>query len=197
MTTSAPHPTQPEPQDRLPSDPVHEVSYQSGEGIIAPLVPAAPAGAATGGVVAPLPAGPAPSSWSFMGDTKRDGAWTVAPVQRFSSGLGDVKLDLREATFAAPVVQIDVYSFMGDVKVVVPPDVYVDVRGGRLLGEQKIELRTDAASATRTVILNSSGALGDIKVVALEIGEVEPKFWQRRKRREQRELARRQREIGR
>ena len=46
---------------------------------------------------------------------KRDGAWRVASRLRIASATGAIKLDFREATFAADTIDIDIQSGTGAV----------------------------------------------------------------------------------
>jgi hypothetical protein len=88
---------------------------------------------------APLPAGPedVPARGrivAFLGGAMRKGSWIVPRSLRVRAVLGGVVLDLREATFAVGLTEIDVTAVMGGVSIVVPPGVRVESMGSAFLG---------------------------------------------------------------
>lgn len=56
---------------------------------------------------------------------KRDGRWTVPPHIKCLVILGSLTLDFRHALFASDVVDIEISSFMGEVKILAPLEVEV------------------------------------------------------------------------
>ncbi|HEX6515229.1 MAG TPA: DUF1707 domain-containing protein [Nocardioidaceae bacterium] len=85
---------------------------------------------------APVPAGPRySSSVAFMSETKRHGAWLVPAEHMAFAMMGSVKLDLREAQFAAPEVTVNAVSIMGEVTIVVNPYTQVYVDGVAIMAE--------------------------------------------------------------
>ncbi len=75
------------------------------------------------------------SSLAIMSETKRVGQWLVPAEHRAAAFMGGVKLDLREATFAAPETVIVANAVMGAVDVVVDPYTHVVVEGVGIMGE--------------------------------------------------------------
>lgn len=75
------------------------------------------------------------SSLAIMSETKRVGPWLVPAEHRAAAFMGGVKLDLREATFAAPETVIVANAVMGAVDVVVDPYTHVVVEGVGIMGE--------------------------------------------------------------
>jgi hypothetical protein len=75
---------------------------------------------------------------SVFGDVTRSGAWRaderITPISVF----GDVDLDLRQASVPAGLAWIDAITPFGNVEVIVPPGVEVDVGGFTLFGSKKI-----------------------------------------------------------
>ncbi len=83
---------------------------------------------------------PAPSPWiydpagtpagatvfSFFGGSKRAGRWLVPQAMNAVAIFGGSDLDLRDATFTAPVVDLNVTCVFGGVNVIVPEGVAVD-----------------------------------------------------------------------
>jgi hypothetical protein len=75
------------------------------------------------------------SSLAIMSETKRVGPWLVPPEHRAAAFMGGVRLDLREATFAAPETVITVAAVMAGVDIVVDPYTHVVVEGVGIMGE--------------------------------------------------------------
>ncbi|ELS53553.1 DUF1707 SHOCT-like domain-containing protein [Streptomyces viridochromogenes] len=76
------------------------------------------------------------STWAVavMSGFQRKGRWT-AP-RRFScfAFWGGGEIDLREADFAGPEIEVNCVAIMGGVQVIVPPGVEVVVRGIGIMG---------------------------------------------------------------
>ncbi len=75
------------------------------------------------------------SSFAIMSETKRVGPWLVPAEHRAAAFMGGVKLDLREATFAAPETVITVGAVMAGVDIVVDAYTHVVVEGVGIMGE--------------------------------------------------------------
>jgi len=116
---------------------------------------------------APAPADLAPvKQSSLFGDVKRSGQWTVPPNSKWESLFGDVVLDLREARVTAAEVTIDAGSFFGDVELLVPEGVLVEVRSRAVLGSIKQEAGGSASPAAPRIVLVGGTVFGDVKVRA-------------------------------
>ncbi|MFJ5679950.1 DUF1707 domain-containing protein [Streptomyces sp. NPDC093097] len=76
----------------------------------------------------------ATSGIAILGGFERKGRWTIG--RRFNAFclMGGAEIDLREAEFAAPEVEISVWTLMGGVNVIVPPGVEVESRGMGIMG---------------------------------------------------------------
>lgn len=86
--------------------------------------------------------------WTVLSETKRRGAWQVPERLVLPVVMGDVLVDLREATLTAPVTTLEVQGLMGEVKIVVPDGVRVECTGSPIMGE--FEERSDAGLAQPT-----------------------------------------------
>jgi Domain of unknown function (DUF1707) len=75
------------------------------------------------------------SSWSVMGECKRQGAWLVPAQHTAFAMLGSVLLDLRAATFAERDITITANAIMGEVKILVDAGTHVVVDGVPIMGE--------------------------------------------------------------
>lgn len=180
-----------EPQDRLPGEAQQgpqarfEMPVIGHDGTVAPIpaghVPAQPGAAgAPGQEVARV--GGAPTDRSLVclfGDVKREGRWIVAERTRSVTVFGDTVLDLREASLEKAQVVVRAIVAFGDLKVIVPPGLDVRVTGGLVFGDQKVQRRTDPAPDSPRVNVEVYGAFGDVKVLELDPGEVEPKWYDR------------------
>jgi lia operon protein LiaF len=70
----------------------------------------------------------------ILGDVRRQGSWQVKDEELWVI-IGDVKLDLSEASVPSGETRIRVYGLVGDVKVTVPPDVALSVTSYALLSD--------------------------------------------------------------
>ncbi|WP_329457024.1 DUF1707 SHOCT-like domain-containing protein [Streptomyces sp. NBC_01497] len=61
------------------------------------------------------------------GSARRDGPWVVPQRMEIESKSGSVVLDFTSAVIALPTLDIEVSVHSGALKLVVPPDVFVDV----------------------------------------------------------------------
>lgn len=116
--------------------------------------------------------GPAPAATqSVFGDVKRSGAWAVPARSRWRTVFGDVVLDLREATVGAEVTTIDARTVFGDVDLLVPQGVVVDVQSSALIGDVRQEAAQSAAPGAPRIVLTGGSVFGDVKVRAQRLRE--------------------------
>jgi Domain of unknown function (DUF1707) len=66
---------------------------------------------------------------SFKGQLQRRGRWQVPERSTTVAYKGGYHLDLRAAELRAPVTAITVVAYKGEVEIVVPPGVRVELRG--------------------------------------------------------------------
>lgn len=95
-------------------------------------------------VSAPPAAGDPPDVWeepdgretivAVFGGATRKGDWLPPEELRVVAGFGSVKLDLRRAELPAGVTEIDAYAVFGNVEIVVPRSLEVELNGVALLG---------------------------------------------------------------
>ena len=72
-----------------------------------------------------------------LGDIRRTGAWDVVKEEIWL-GVGDVRLDMTEATVPTGETQISMYGLVGDVDLIVPEGVGVSVSSWAFLTDGKI-----------------------------------------------------------
>jgi lia operon protein LiaF len=77
-----------------------------------------------------------------LGDIRRSGAWDVVDEEIWI-GVGNVRLDLTEATVPTGEPKIQIFGFVGDVDLIVPQGVGVSVSSwafvtdGKVFGEKE------------------------------------------------------------
>lgn len=127
-----------------------------------------------------------------FGSVERIGPWVVPSELSARVVCGSVVLDLREAQLA-PVTTIEVNITMGNVELLVPPGVSVEMDADPILGN--VEDRTEPGLATHLVRVVGRVKLGNLEAWTLERGESKREArWRRwRTRRWQRRLDRRER----
>lgn len=127
---------------------------------------------ATAGIAPPV-VGSYPGSRvlvSILGDQRRAGRWRVPRRLRAYCLIGDLTLDLRAALVDAEsltdgVVEVSVVSLIGDVRVVVPEGVEVELTGLSLLGDRTLELaRVPPRVGTPRLRLRAYGLITDVVV---------------------------------
>ena len=128
-------------------------------------------------VTADLPApvaasGPAPAATqSILGDVKRSGDWPVPARSRWRTVFGDVVLDLREARVGAEVTTIDARTVFGDVDLLVPEGVVVEVQSSALIGDVRQEAAQSGGPGAPRIVLTGGTVFGDVKVRARRLRE--------------------------
>ena len=78
--------------------------------------------------------------------------------------LGSVQLDLTEAAFEAPVVEINVTQVLGSLFIRVPPGVTVRDEAASVLAETSVRGIGEPDAACPTIVIRGTNLLGEIKV---------------------------------
>ncbi|HWI08131.1 MAG TPA: DUF1707 domain-containing protein, partial [Solirubrobacteraceae bacterium] len=123
-------------------------------------------------VVRDLPAAPAgarelmPTAGqvTVYGDVRRAGEWLVPAHSEWHTRYGDVVLDLRRARFAARIVEIDARSDYGDIELLVPDGIGVELRAGSLSGSVRQEAGAAVEPGAPRVILTGGTSYGSVRV---------------------------------
>jgi Cell wall-active antibiotics response 4TMS YvqF len=103
---------------------------------------------------------------AFLSAQVRAGDWIVPRLFRAVSFWGDVTIDLTSARFGAGTSRIELMVIMGNVTVLVPPDVRVDCDGDAFIGSFDMEGQkwsTPSAGAP-TVHVTGNAILGSVEV---------------------------------
>jgi hypothetical protein len=114
--------------------------------------------------VSPAPVTSTAVQQSVFGDVRRSGSWSVPERSQWRSVFGDVVLDLREARVGAGLVTLDARSFFGDVDVLVPEGVVVELRSRTVFGSMRQESGEIGPPGAPRVIVEGGSVFGDVKV---------------------------------
>jgi Domain of unknown function (DUF1707)/Cell wall-active antibiotics response 4TMS YvqF len=124
-------------------------------------------------VTADLPAAAAPAArrsaarWlvALIGDVRRTGRWRLAERSVAVLGIGDLTLDLRGAEIEGAETTITVVALIGDVSVIVPEGVDVEVGGVLLIGDRTHESPASPPRPGAPVVrLRVFALIGDVRV---------------------------------
>jgi hypothetical protein len=83
---------------------------------------------------------------AMNGRIRRSGAWTVPRRIRIESDYARVRLDFTDAVFESPVVDLDLELRFGRAKLILPPEVGIDLDGLRTDWKQP-HVESDPAAA--------------------------------------------------
>ena len=129
---------------------------------------------ATEGLPVPAPSAPPPGhvgqrnsslNLAVLGSYVREGRFTVSGRTRVLALMGEVKLDLRGALCTDDVIEIEVWSALGNTKVIVPEGVEVELEGFSLLGSRQLRLApVPRIPGTPLIRLRAYGLLGEVSV---------------------------------
>lgn len=127
-----------------------------------------------------------------FGSVERVGPWVVPRELAARVAMGNLLLDLREARLAPGVTTIEVNVTMGNLEVVVPPGMAVEVDVSSVMGN--VEQRTDHVSSETPTTVRIVGrvTLGNLELMTLRAGETQrdAKWRRRQERREERRFRR-------
>jgi len=112
---------------------------------------------------------------AMLSESKRVGPWRVRRHTHANAFVGSVLLDLTEATFEAPVVEINCSVFVGDVKIRVRPGTNVSMKASTILGDTSVKGTGVPDPAMPTVVVSGTCVVGDISVR----GPKQQPFWKR------------------
>lgn len=150
-----------------------------------------------------IPAAQAPAEQemsSIMGNSERKGAWAVPRSMRARAIMGTIVLDFREARFPSGAVDLSVRCVLGDVTIIVPPQLAVETSGSNFMGnfEHVDRSPTDPDPDAPVLRVHGSTVMGNVSVRMRLPGEDWRDKWrrrsdERRERRLQHEAAREER----
>ena len=112
---------------------------------------------------------------TVMSTVKREGSWRVRARSVANNVMGDIKLDLTQATFDAPVVEVTGTQLMGSMVLRVPLGVTVVDEVTNVLGETSIKDIGEPDPSMPTIVLKGTNIMSDIKVR----GPKKPSRWRK------------------
>ena len=86
---------------------------------------------------------------AVLGSASRNGEWEPADVTQVFSLLGNASLDFTRALLPGGVTEVQAFTVLGEVKILVPEGLEVEVTGSALLGDFK---QSTQVSRTRRLI---------------------------------------------
>jgi predicted membrane protein len=93
------------------------------------------------------------NDFSAFGDITHTGSWPTKDRMSPVAVFGDIDLDFRQAAMPADRITINAVAPFGDIEVLVPDGVRVDVGGFTLFGSKKVQagvaVASDSAAAIR------------------------------------------------
>lgn len=105
------------------------------------------------------------ASVSIMSGVERKGFWRVDEETLAVAVMGSCKLDLRGAAISAPVTTINAYVVMGNVDVIVPFGVEVELEGLAIMGTKEAKLSgPPPAPGAPVVRVNAFALMGAVTV---------------------------------
>src|SRR3954468_10362161 len=87
-----------------------------------------------------------------VGDVKRSGTWSVDAENEFRTWFGNIKLDLRRAQISTPEIHIHARAGFGNVVLLVPEGVEVELRARTQIGRTKHDAGLRTPGAPRVVL---------------------------------------------
>jgi hypothetical protein len=99
-----------------------------------------------------------------LSEVKRQGKWRVRPRSYTNVFLGSVHLDMTEATFVAPVVEVNVTQLLGSVELRVPTGTTIRDETATVLAETSIKGIGEPDPSIPTIVLRGTNVLGEIRV---------------------------------
>jgi hypothetical protein len=103
---------------------------------------------------------------AVMGDCKESISGRVDQPLEALAVMGDVLLDLRGAQVPSGEVSVAATAIMGEVKVIVPDGVAVEMTGYCVMGDRKVLVRETRGGAHVPVVrIRANAVMGDVKIV--------------------------------
>ena len=101
---------------------------------------------------------------AVFGDLRRSGGWMVPARSRWDTVFGDVVLDLREAQVSEEEVEIEAGTVFGDVELLVPEGIAVEIRTRTVFGDIRHDAGEVARPGSPRVVLTGWTVFGDVGV---------------------------------
>lgn len=136
---------------------------------------------------------------AILGGVQRTGSWNVPRRLNVRTVMGGAQLDFREARLPAGVTTVSIFSLMGGVEIIVPPDLSVEIEGTAIMGGfEHLDRTPDVPDPNRPVLrVTGLAIMGGVAVNTRLVGENDRQARRRMRheRREERRLARHERKL--
>lgn len=111
----------------------------------------------------------------IMSSVEREGRWIVPKDNAMRIFWGNAVLDFREASLAPGVTTIDVRVTMGNLELILPPDLSIDVDVSSVMGnvEQRHRLPVDPDPSHPMLRVIGRVVMGNLEISTLLPGETE------------------------
>jgi Domain of unknown function (DUF1707)/Cell wall-active antibiotics response 4TMS YvqF len=113
---------------------------------------------------------PSAARWTVavIGNEDRGGRWRPGEDTRALALIGDCTVDLRQAQLEGGEIRITAIAVLGDVRVVVPPGVAVELEGVALIGDKKYRLgeAPEPPPGAPRVRVKGYAVVGDVTVMS-------------------------------
>ena len=101
--------------------------------------------------------------------------------RRVGTVLGNIRIDLRDLRSSDERVELDLWTVLGDIDVILPEGMDGELEGFAVLGNRRIELApVPRAPGTPRVVVRAHAVLGDLRLRSLAPGEPVSR-WRRRR----------------
>jgi hypothetical protein len=129
-----------------------------------------------------------------MSHVARKHRWTVPRTLELRVFWGNAELDFRDASLAPGVTTIDVGVLMGNLEIILPPHLAIDVEVSSFMGsvEERHRVPPDADPALPVLRLTGAVRLGNLEITTRLPGETRGDA-SKRERRERKQLRKAQR----
>jgi hypothetical protein len=94
---------------------------------------------------------------ALLSGIERTGSWQLAPTTKISCVFGGCKLNLRNATISAGVTTLDVSIFCGNLELIVPEGVDIEVEATMILSGRSERLSGSSVSSTLKPLIRITG----------------------------------------
>ena len=111
-----------------------------------------------------------------MGSIERRGPWTVPQELAIRVLFGNAELDLREATLEPGTTTLDVHVTMGNLELIVPPELPVDLEITNVTGNVTDWRKAGARDGTHRLKIRGRVKAGNCEVTALPPGQTRREF---------------------
>jgi hypothetical protein len=115
---------------------------------------------------------------ALLSNMVRVGRWELPRRMRVAAFMGQVRLDLTQVVLAPGVSTIEVMCIMGEVKIVVPNSLRVEVSGNPILGEFQFKGAGVAPAAPNAPLVRIVGSAIAGTVTVRLVDPAAPRWWE-------------------